>query len=81
MPMGPASILVGRRYRTAEGEVRRVRARQDDQVVFDLVAAPRGPGMLAQAAARRLPLERFAQEVESDVTDNQAPPHGDAANE
>lgn len=67
--MGPASILVGRSYSTPEGEIRRVTAMDDDQVLFDLIVVPHGPGMLAHATGRRLPLGRFAEEVESDVTE------------
>ncbi len=73
MAVGENSILVGKSYRTADGEIRRVvELGLDGEVAFEAVAfealgGPRGPGTIGRTAPQRLPLERFAREVEGEV--------------
>jgi hypothetical protein len=68
MAVGENSILVGKSYRTADGEIRRVMELGiDGEVAFEAVEGPRGPGTIGRGAPRRLPLERFAREVEGEV--------------
>jgi hypothetical protein len=61
------SILVGKSYRTRDGEVRLVKAMDRGEVEYVAVSGPRGPGMIANASTRRAPLPQFAAEVEGEV--------------
>jgi hypothetical protein len=68
MPMDTRSILTGKCYRTPEGEMRQVTAIELDKVTYSSISATHGPGMLTRLAHKSLPLERFASEVEYEVT-------------
>lgn len=70
MPMDTRSIMAGKCYRTREGEMRQVTAIELGKVTYSSVTATHGPGMLTRLADKRLPLERFAAEVEYEVTAN-----------
>ncbi len=65
--MDKRSILVGKCYRTAEGEVREVSGVADGVVIYRSASAPHSPGTIASAPHQRLDLEQFADEVESEV--------------
>jgi hypothetical protein len=67
MSMATHSILAGKTYRTAEGEVRQVKAIEDGNVIYRAVAAPAGPGMIGRSDSQRLSLARFAADAESEA--------------
>ena len=66
MPMAEHSILVGKSYRTPHNEVREVSGMEKGDVVYRPVTVAPGPGV-AWLPAKRLPLARFAAEVESEI--------------
>ena len=70
MPMDVRSIMAGKCYRTPEGEMRQVTAIESGNVAYSSISATHGPGLLTRLAGKRLPLERFASEVEYEVTAN-----------
>lgn len=67
MSMSEFSILVGKTYRTTDGEVRQVKAFENGEVIYRAAAAPHGPGMLGRSESQRLSLARFAADAESEV--------------
>ena len=69
MPMSEHSILVGKTYRTTEGEVRQVKALENGDVLYRAVAASNGPGMIGRSDSLRLPRARFAADAESEVSE------------
>jgi hypothetical protein len=66
MAMAEHSILVGKSYRTPDNEVREVSGMDKGDVVYRPVTVAPGPGV-TWLPARRLPLARFAAEVESEI--------------
>jgi hypothetical protein len=62
------SILVGKSYRTPDGEVRFVKAMDRGEVEYAAVSGPHGPGMIAHAPAKRLPLAQFAAGAGGEVS-------------
>lgn len=64
--MNRHSILVGNTYRTAAGELRRVTARDGENVTF--VSTPPSPAAMTEAGSQALPLDQFAAEVQVDTT-------------
>ena len=70
MSMSDYSILVGKTYRTADGELRQVKAFADGEVVYRAVGATPGPDMLTQSESQRLSLVRFAADAESEVSES-----------
>ena len=64
--MNRSSILVGKVYRTADGELRRVTAMEGDEITYTAVAAPSGPGILATLPHKKLDLEQFAREADGE---------------
>jgi hypothetical protein len=70
MSMSDYSILVGKTYRTADGELRQVKAFADGEVVYRAVGATPGPGMLTRSESQRLSLVRFAADAESEVSES-----------
>lgn len=67
MAMGIRSIMVGKAYRTADGEVRQVTAMDDDIVTYRASSAPGGPGVIARSAERRMALSTFADEADGEA--------------
>lgn len=67
MAMGIRSIMVGKTYRTPDGEVREVTAIDDDIVTYRALSVPAGPGVIARSADRRMALSSFADEVEGEA--------------
>jgi hypothetical protein len=60
------SILAGKTYRTADGELRRVLRIDGDIVTF--AAAVSTPGVIARQDDAKLPLSEFARQAEGEVT-------------
>jgi hypothetical protein len=61
------SILAGKTYRTPDEEMREVTRIDGEQVIYRAVMATPGPGIIARPADKRLSIEQFAREVESEV--------------
>jgi hypothetical protein len=59
------SILVGKCYRTSSGEVREASSNVDEEITY--TAYENGGGQ-SKAPGQRVPLERFAREVEGEVS-------------
>jgi hypothetical protein len=66
-PVEPNSILVGKTYRTAADELRRVTSMEDGKVVYTAASSPGGPGMMAHLAGKKADLADFAREAENEV--------------
>jgi hypothetical protein len=64
-PMKAYSILVGKCYRTRWGEVREASSNVDEEITY--TAYENGDGW-SKTPAQRVPLERFAREVEGEVS-------------
>ena len=67
MPLLQHSILVGKSYRTVANEVREVSAVNKDEVVYRSVFVTGSAGLTVRTPDRRLTLERFAAEAQSEV--------------
>ena len=72
MPMAEHSILVGKTYRTPEGERREVSSIDDGRVTYRALSAPHASAVLARVPQRHASLPEFAADVESEC----APPSG-----
>ena len=59
------SILVGKCYRTSSGEVREASSNVDEEITY--TAYENGGGQ-SKVPGQRVPLERFAREVEGEVS-------------
>ena len=66
-------IVVGRRYRTAEDEIRRVTTIEDGDVVYTSVAHCVEESELAHFTHKRLPLARFASEAVHEMAPSDSP--------
>ncbi len=64
--MNRHSILVGNTYRTAAGELRRVTARDGENVTY--ASTPPSPGAIAGGGPQALPLDQFAAEAQDDTS-------------
>ena len=66
MPMWQERILAGRSYRTVANELREVSAVEQDQVVYHSVF-PGAAGLMVRTPDKRLALDRFAAEAQTEV--------------
>jgi hypothetical protein len=67
MPLLQHSILVGRAYRTVANEIREVSAVDKDEVVYRSVFMTGTGRQSVRTPDRRLTLERFAAEAQSEI--------------
>ena len=68
MSIPQREIRIGRRYRTAMAEIRRVTTIEDGHVTYTSVAYFAGQTELAHFTHKRLPLEHFASEALHEMT-------------
>ena len=66
MAMCRSSIMVGKSYRTPDGEIRTVQSVDNGRVVYR-AASGALPAMIERAADQKLSLEDFAAEVDGEV--------------
>jgi hypothetical protein len=66
MPVSQERILAGRSYRTGANELREVSAVEQDQVVYHSVF-PGATGLMVRTPDKRLALDRFAAEAQTEV--------------